>query len=417
MTVTPGGVVSASGESVTPGKLNQLATPTFTITGTAQNSDLATGAVSAEKAQSDNYWYAGTGGTSTAYTLDLGTGIRPDSLADGTIIQAKLHTSCGNAPTINVTGSSGSALGAKKIRRPADLAVVANDFLINQVVQLVYNSSADGGTGAWVAQSPPAVYSPAVVADSRNLVCKNNGATPNTKVDITADAVVLAATDNQPYLATNVSLTIDTGAANGANALDSGGLGTGWYYVYVIFNPATNTVAGLMSLSGSAPAMPSGYTFKALVGSIYSAAAVIRKFWQTQRRVHIGGSANRTGPGVGVCFLHNIAGPGANTWQAASATASTNPINTLLSPISKTCFGVAGITSTSTDDPRIGFAGDATELYGIQVISGPSSASGTAIDNFKGSGTFEVPTITPGDFFWAASNTAINRVVISGYTI
>lgn len=410
VTLTPGGTVAVSGEEVTPAKLNQLGSPTFTITGTVQTSDIAAGAVTSAKVQAGNYFYAGTGGSSTAYTLDLGSGLRPSSLTDGIVVHAKIHTACGVAPTLNVTGSGGSGLGAKELRLPADLAVKANDFLANQTVTFIYNSSADGGSGAWVAQSPPATHPPVVVADSRNLICKNNAATPNTKLDITADSVLLVTTSDQPYLATDVSLTIDTGAANGANALDSGSLSQGWYYAFVIYNPTTDTVAGLLSASATEPTMPSSeYTFKALVSSMRVQGSAFLKFWQTQRRVHLGRTGNSP-------VLDGYSGGGVDTWLALSAGSSVPP-SRYISPIAKTAFGVMGCTGSSTSEPRLGVAGDGTELYGMQLCVGSTSQAGTGQDSFKGACNFEVPIITSQDFYWTGPASAINRMVISGYTI
>lgn len=63
----------------------------------------------------------------------------------------------------------------------------------------------------------------------------------------------------------NVSIAIDC-ATVGANGLDTGSLAAStWYYLYVIYN-GSNT-AGLASLSATTPTMPSGYTFKRLIGA------------------------------------------------------------------------------------------------------------------------------------------------------
>jgi hypothetical protein len=83
-------------------------------------------------------------------------------------------------------------------------------------------------------------------------------------VTITADKVVVVDDTDVPRLLTSVSLTValDT---SGANGRDAGSLAanTG-YFLYVIYD--TTTTAGLASTSATAPAMPSGYTYKALVG-------------------------------------------------------------------------------------------------------------------------------------------------------
>jgi len=90
----------------------------------------------------------------------------------------------------------------------------------------------------------------------------------DTQVSITADAVALANSSNAAYFATSVSTTLATGTA-GANGLDTGSLAAStWYYIFVIYNSTTNTVACLMSLSATGPTLPSGYTYFARVGSL-----------------------------------------------------------------------------------------------------------------------------------------------------
>ena len=66
-----------------------------------------------------------------------------------------------------------------------------------------------------------------------------------------------------------MSVTEDTpvsiAAGNGANAIDTGSAVTNSvYYLWVIRNPTTEQVAGLLSLSSTSPILPSGYTQKQL---------------------------------------------------------------------------------------------------------------------------------------------------------
>lgn len=69
------------------------------------------------------------------------------------------------------------------------------------------------------------------------------------------------------YLLNTVAVSVATGTV-GANGLDAGSIASNqWYYIYVIYNPSTATIASLMSLSATAPTLPSGYTFFARVGS------------------------------------------------------------------------------------------------------------------------------------------------------
>jgi len=62
-------------------------------------------------------------------------------------------------------------------------------------------------------------------------------------------------------------ITIDI-TSTGANGLDTGSEQTStWYYIWLIYNPTTETVAGLFSLSSTNPTLPEGYTKKRRVGA------------------------------------------------------------------------------------------------------------------------------------------------------
>jgi len=57
--------------------------------------------------------------------------------------------------------------------------------------------------------------------------------------------------------------------ASGVNGLDTGSEApNAWYAIFMIRNPDTEQVAGLLSLSPTAPTMPSGFTQKRLIGFV-----------------------------------------------------------------------------------------------------------------------------------------------------
>jgi hypothetical protein len=98
------------------------------------------------------------------------------------------------------------------------------------------------------------------------LRVKNNTVTPATKIDIDADVIMVTDGTSLRALAA-FSKTVDC-TVTGVNGLDTGALATGWYYFYAIAK-ADGTAAGLASTSGTAPTMPSGYTYKKLVSTLY----------------------------------------------------------------------------------------------------------------------------------------------------
>lgn len=80
-----------------------------------------------------------------------------------------------------------------------------------------------------------------------------------TTITMTCDEVVLKNSGGTAYLASGVSLTVNS-ATSGANGLDTGSIANStWYYYYIIYNGST--VAGLISTSATTPTMPSGYTY------------------------------------------------------------------------------------------------------------------------------------------------------------
>ena len=112
---------------------------------------------------------------------------------------------------------------------------------------------------------------------ARNLVVKTNIANPTYRVDIDASEIMLQNISGVCYRATDIDLTIDI-ATSGANGLDTGTEANVWYYIWVICDGTT--VAGLLSASGTAPTMPTGYTYKALAGYVKNTSGNFLNFTQ-----------------------------------------------------------------------------------------------------------------------------------------
>lgn len=97
-----------------------------------------------------------------------------------------------------------------------------------------------------------------------------NGVSPDTTFNVSFDAAVITQDTGGAVRRTNGSMTINA-ATVGANGLDAGVLAASvWYYIWLIDNGTT--VAALLSLSNTAPTMPSGYTYKVRVGAIQTDA-------------------------------------------------------------------------------------------------------------------------------------------------
>lgn len=195
----------------------------------------------------------------------------------------------------------------------------------------------------------------AIVGTSRNLVIKNNSATPNSKMDIAADDVVLKTAGGTAYLASAVTVTVDI-AASGANGLDTGTeANSTWYYLWLIYNGTT--VASLISTSSTAPTMPSGYTYRAMLGAVYNDSS--GNFVLT----HQVGRKASTLPQVAV------SGGTATSYTSASLTA-------IVPPIAKYASGRMRLITSSGTSSRADVASDAADFCACST--GGSSPSGTA---------------------------------------
>lgn len=162
----------------------------------------------------------------------------------------------GGLPALNVYKANGAA------------AIGANDFLIGLTYYVAFNSALNSNAGGWVLLNPgaSAATAGAVQSTFKNLVIQNGG-TPNTQITLTADAVAVSdgATNFASLLSVNV--TINSGTS-GANGIDTGSIANStWYAVYVIYNPTTLAVAGLISTSFTSPTLPSGFTQFSRLGS------------------------------------------------------------------------------------------------------------------------------------------------------
>lgn len=99
----------------------------------------------------------------------------------------------------------------------------------------------------------------------KNLTVKNNTLNPTYQIDITADILGI-----EDYIVTSTNTTANITIA-GINGLDTGAEAPStWYSIWVVFNPTTNTIACILSISASSPTLPSGYTKKQRVGWIYN---------------------------------------------------------------------------------------------------------------------------------------------------
>lgn len=337
--------------------------------------------------------YATTGGTATAYTATFSPTVT--ALTNGLRVLVKW-----NATNTGTATFAPDGLTAKAIRKLNDAALVAGDILQDQISELVYDSTLDH----WLLTSPVVINTPAtVVGLTRGLVIKSNATDPTFKVDITADDIVLKNSGGLSYLAEAVSLTANM-SASGANGLDTGAEAPStWYYLWVIYNGTT--VASLISTSNgssTSPTLPTGYTYKALVGAVYNnSGSDFVRFWQTGRRVHTTLTNLFTAKAASV----------ADTYQALTGGEATL-LASAVPPIAKTVLLTLGASTTQNS---IAVAGDTN---GVGAVVSAGDVSSASVSSFVGGSAGEVPLITAQTVVWkSGSNNAYNRLDVNGYTI
>ena len=103
-------------DNIMLGKIDP-ATDKFWLSGQADATELS-GVPTVKQIQNGSVKHATTAGSSNAYTLDLGAGLRPAAYVEGMELNVEFSFGNTGAATINVTGSGGTGLGAKSIKLP-----------------------------------------------------------------------------------------------------------------------------------------------------------------------------------------------------------------------------------------------------------------------------------------------------------
>lgn len=204
-------------------------------------------------------------GVADAYVLDVRTDQQaPGSLFEGQLLRFVPANTNTGASTANPFGE-----GVEDIKLIGGIDdPIAGQIIAGSETDLIYRTSP--GVHLELALSPTQAVltnsSNNILASHKNLIITENTGTPLSEVDIDADNVWIEDVAEVTFKANSVNLTVDI-TASGVNGLDTGSeTSSAWYYLWVIYNGST--VAGLLSLSKTAPTLPSGYTFKGLVGVV-----------------------------------------------------------------------------------------------------------------------------------------------------
>ncbi len=166
-------------------------------------------------------------------------------------------------------GVAPSAKFNKALRQSSIMAAVLAQFVVDESGQ---NAVDDGTTATLIANLKSGVNAMIAAGGAINSVqgafknLKSSAPGTSANISVSADEIVVKSAADAYKTLRSVSLTI-AGTSVGANGLDAGSLDINtWYSLWLIWNGTT--AAGLLSLSSTAPTLPSGYTHKARVGWI-----------------------------------------------------------------------------------------------------------------------------------------------------
>jgi hypothetical protein len=216
--------------------------------------------------------------TGTATVIRLSTNASQDitGLASGSNGRLLCLENIGSFPVV-LKNESASSTAANRLALGRDVTIPAG-----QSVVLWYDST----SSRWRAFGDiSSEIPPTAIATGRKIGVLGAYASAAIIV-ITADELVLKDSSGAAFLAEAVNVSPSLATA-GANGLDTGAeAASTWYYAWVIYNPTTGTVAGLFSTSATAPTMPAGYTYKALVSAAYNdGSSNIIPYQQTGRQI------------------------------------------------------------------------------------------------------------------------------------
>lgn len=199
----------------------------------------------------------------------------------------------------SITGLAGGADGrvvtlrnisSKVLTLPPNNAgsIAANRFDFPRQVQLLPKQAItlqyDATVSLWKSLQPLTYQQIAGGHKNLKLSCASN-----TQVVITADAITLEDANGESVRVQNVNVTVDITSGVAANGLDAGvEAASTWYFIHLQYNPVTNTVSGLLSLSATAPTLTAASTFSSRVGAVRNdAGSNFIPFIQYDRRVQV----------------------------------------------------------------------------------------------------------------------------------
>ena len=137
-TVTPGKTFVAA-ELVTNSKLNQLAAPSVTLSGTADTSEITDNSVTAVKAAYGPWFYCTDGGTANAHSLTAAASATtlPTTLVAGQIFRYTVNANNSGEVTVAISGIGGTV----PLTRAGTVVLAGADLTAGQAVEILYDGT------------------------------------------------------------------------------------------------------------------------------------------------------------------------------------------------------------------------------------------------------------------------------------
>ncbi len=216
-----------------------------------------------------------TGGSGTAYTLTPAPAIT--AYAENQEFDVEFHTASSGTPTINVSG-----LGARDLQWYTNAAGALGSVGANIPAGFRSRVTYDGSVFV-VRDRPFVAYAPVNYISGMTL--------SHAFTNLTVSTGSCVDSTNSIVLELPSGITKGTGSWAVGSGPAVGGLDTGtianntWYFVHVIRRPDTGVVDALLSLSATAPTMPTNYTQRRLVGVWRYASGIFEDWYQVGRQI------------------------------------------------------------------------------------------------------------------------------------
>ena len=336
-----------------------------------------------------------TGGTSSAYTITTELALVGNSTNERLCVTFNQVGAA--APTLTVDSAPAAYLVSQT---PSGALQTFSPPVIGFTSDVIYNGT------SWVVQDP----TPAYPTTSRNAHSTVVGSTTGVNAigSWTGDFMAEDANGNQ-WKGEKLSLT-NTLTNSGANGIDL--IGTlaysTWYYVFAIYNPATQAWRTLASISLTSPTLPAGYTAKCLISTVFTQAAsaywpLAQKQVGNQIEYKVAAATNvPTTPVIGTTASQVGGGTTSPTWATLS-------IANFVPPNVATIILTLGANATSSiqvaPNNQSGGLGSATNSA-LSAFSPASGVSALTMGQF-------IPEST--NIYWATASTGY--VYCWGYTI